>query len=322
MVKSTQIKRLLKILSLFNYGRGYTTTQLVNALGEDIHIRTIQRDLKTLEDAGIKFRKRILDGNEKEWRIDKSFRPNISFAIGVNEYLSALIMKDALSVFKGTKIELATDKLARELDALLPDDLFDTIETFKVNTVFENIDKGMYDYSDSSELIENLVLAILRRKRCIVKYQSPQAAKSNSYPIEPKKIVQYNGALYVDVYQRDHNNFISLALHRIQALKVLEESVSKNPKYDSSRVRRGKFGLFSVEKIESIELKFSQGIAYHIENRHWNDSQEISYDEEGNLILRMEIGVTPELVSWILGWGKHCKIIQPPNLSQKLDQYY
>jgi len=318
----TQVERLIMMLSWFSSGRRYTSAQLFDRFDSRVHIRTIQRDLKTLQDADVKLKWRGLAGNEREWWLEKQFSSNLTLPVGMNEYFSALIMKDALKVFKGTQVEDSALKLVQEIDQMLPDDLFDELESIQISDVFENIDRGMYDYSAYSTVIQQLIVAITKQRKSQVKYLRPHSKHARTYEIEPRKIVQFNGAIYVDVYYRSRDSFITLALHRIQELKILEEKFHDQPKYDSTTVRRGRFGLFPADKIETIELKFSKEIAYHIDNRHWGDSQEISTDKHGNLILKMKIGVTPELVSWILSWGKYCTILHPASVSENIQDYY
>jgi len=317
-----RIERMVEILGLFSRGKKFTTGQLQVRLDQKVGIRLIQRDLKELEAAGVQFVREKGLGNERVWSINSKFRTDIRFPIGKDEYFSALFLKDALKVLKGTAIEDAANNLSEQLDSLLPDELLDEIGDFKESNIFENVERGCYDYSGFGDVIEDLIHAILNHKCCSVKYLRGSTGKESTYQIEPRKILQYDGALYVAAYQREEEKFIPLAIHRIKELRVLDDVFSRTPEYDSSKFRKGRFGIFGADKLELVELKFDAGIVYHIKNRIWDESQEVSYDAEGNLILKMEIGITPELVSWILGWGKYITILSPIELKNNLIDYY
>ena len=312
----------MKILQLFSRGKKFTTGQLQRRFNDRISIRVIQRDLKELEAAGIRFIQEKGLGNEKTWSIDKKFRTDLRLALGKDEYFSALFLKDALKVLKGTAIEEASQKLSQQLDSLLPDQLLDEIGEFKETTIFENVERGAYDYSGYSDVIEDIIHAILTHKICTVRYFHGSTSVESAYHVEPRKIIQYDGALYVAVYRRKEEKFSPLAIHRIKELQVSTEVFLRTPEYDSARFRSGRFGIFGSDNLEQIELKFDTGIVYHIENRIWDESQEVGYDAEGNLILKMEIGITPELVSWILGWGKYCEVFNPPQFKENHNTYY
>jgi predicted DNA-binding transcriptional regulator YafY len=76
---------------------------------------------------------------------------------------------------------------------------------------------------------------------------------------------------------------------------------------------KNKFGLFSADQVE-VKLKFSKEISHHIEGRTWHHSQEIVKEKNGDVILLMKVGLSPELVSWILGWHKHVTVQSPDEL--------
>jgi len=318
----TRIERMVRLIKLFSRGKKFTTAQLKSAFNDEVSIRLIQRDLKELDAAGVEFIKGKGLGNENIWFIDPKFRTSLRYPIGESEYYSALFLKDALKLLKGTHLESAGRNLSQELDSLLPEKLLDEVSDFKETNIFENVERGSYDYSQYGNIIEDLIHAILRRKICSLKYLRGSTGKEEIYSIEPRRILQYDGALYIAAYQRLEKQFVPYAIHRIKELHVLQEEFNNSPKFDSVKFRSGRFGIFGANKLEHVELKFDAGIVYHIENRLWDESQEISYDDEGNLLLTMEIGITPELVSWILGWGKYCQIIKPYNLADDLERYY
>ena len=40
----------------------------------------------------------------------------------------------------------------------------------------------------------------------------------------------------------------------------------------------------------------------------------LTAEVDGNLVLKMGVGLTPELENWILGWVPHVKILEPDEL--------
>ncbi|MBC8345213.1 MAG: HTH domain-containing protein [Candidatus Marinimicrobia bacterium] len=53
MGEFSQIQRLLRILQILSSGRKVTTTELLQRFKGDVSLRTLQRDLLALSDAGI-----------------------------------------------------------------------------------------------------------------------------------------------------------------------------------------------------------------------------------------------------------------------------
>jgi len=58
----------------------------------------------------------------------------------------------------------------------------------------------------------------------------------------------------------------------------------------------------------------------HIEGRHWHPSQVFSEGKKGSLILEMDVGLSPELTSWIFSWNEYAKVLEPPLLIEKISK--
>ncbi len=58
----------------------------------------------------------------------------------------------------------------------------------------------------------------------------------------------------------------------------------------------------------------------HIEGRHWHSSQSFEEGEKGSLILQMEVGLSPELTSWIFSWNEYAKVLEPSELIDKISK--
>jgi len=83
------------------------------------------------------------------------------------------------------------------------------------------------------------------------------------------------------------------------------------------------FGMFTGELV-NVKLRFAKEIRYHIvrrqvcEGRQWHLNQEFEDDKDGNLILNMNVEITPELVTWILGWRYYVKVLEPKKLVEEI----
>jgi len=98
---------------------------------------------------------------------------------------------------------------------------------------------------------------------------------------------------------------------------VYDEVFPDDHPFDEKDFVKNRFGLFSGS-LEKIRLKFDKSIRHYIEHKHWNSSQEFISDKKGNLILKMEAPITPELTSWILGWNKNVKVLKPKKLTNDI----
>jgi len=308
-----QIERLIRILQILSSGRRITTKELVRRFDNEIPLRTIQRDLISLQQSGIPIDSNKTVANENEWFLVSRYKSFIPIPLNTHEYLAAHILKANLRVFRNTSFKHEVDSLIRKIDQLVPDDLFLEAEKGKFSEFFESYSTGDFDYSPYNQIIENLVSAISEKRNCLVTYDNPQENISKTYRVEPEKLVYYNGALYALVYFRHYESYILLAVQRILKLKVFDEMYVRDHVFDHEEFWKGRFGLFPGER-KKVKLKFDKSITYHIDGRMWHESQNIKYDKKKNLILTLEVALSPELITWIMGWHEYITVVEPEEL--------
>ena len=93
MGEFSQIQRLLRILQILSSGRKVTTTELLRRFQGGVSLRTLQRDLLALSEAGIPLVSEKTMANENAWSLMSQFRSFIQLPLETNEYLAAHILK-------------------------------------------------------------------------------------------------------------------------------------------------------------------------------------------------------------------------------------
>ncbi len=319
MSEYSQIQRLLRILQILSSGRKVTTKELLHRFDGDVSLRTLQRDLLALSEAGIPLISEKTMANENAWSLMSHFRSFIPMPLETNEYLAAHILKANLKVFQKTPFGGEIKSLIKKIDQIVPEEVFLETDNSKADKLFENYTAGTFDYAPYGDTINHLISAILKQYICEVTYHNPSKGTEKKYPIEPEKLVYYSGALYVIAYLRKYGKFRLLAIQRIKKLDIKKETFPKDHIFDQELFWKNKFGLFSADQVD-VKLKFSKEISHHIEGRTWHHSQEVKRKKNGDLILSMKVGVSPELIAWILGWNKQVMVLSPDKLIEEIKQ--
>ena len=317
MSELSQIQRMIKILQILSIGRKVTTKELRRRFDETVSLRTLQRDMLALSDSGVPLVNEKLTANENTWYLMDHFKQFIPIPLEMNEYLAMEMLKTNLSILKNTSIESDVENLTKKIEQILPDELFLQATTAKFSNLLTNYSMGQYDYSGKNDIINKLIEAITKKRKCLVTYDSANTQKENKFYIEPEKLLSYHGGLYLIFYVRTQNEFWLLAVHRILKLEVFDEVFPNDHPFDEEEFVKNRFGLFSG-KPEKIKLKFDKSIRHYIEHNHWHATQKFSNDKKGNLILEMETAVTPELISWILGWNMNVQVMKPKGLIEEI----
>ena len=68
------------------------------------------------------------------------------------------------------------------------------------------------------------------------------------------------------------------------------------------------------DKPEKVRIKFFPDIATRIAERIWQKDQKISKQDDGSIILELNVAVSYELVAWILRWGSFAEVLSPVRL--------
>jgi len=317
MSEVRQIERVLKIISILSSGSRLTTAALSRRFDNLVSLRTLQRDLNRIVEAGIPIRSRKTTANENEWFLDHHFKSFIPQTLGLNEYLAAHMLKENLKIFRNTDFSDEIDSLLEKIEQIVPEHVFLETEEVAPEDLYENYTAGLFDYSGYDEVITQIINAIMQKKKCFVSYFNAYQGEIKNFYIEPRRIVYFKGGLYVVVYIRRFEKFRLLAIQRIKKFKQLDEIHPDEPLFDPELYWKKKFGLFSGDA-QAVKISFSGDVRMHIEGRHWHASQVFSEGKDGTLIVELQVGLSPELVSWIFSWNEYAEVLEPQELKEMM----
>ena len=311
--KFFQARRLVFLLKKLQAGIHYTakelqTVYLRDGLG-DYSIRTIQNDLLLLSEIEPLLQNKK-EGREKRWFIERQgFRQ--SHLLFSSNLLSLYVLKAQLKSFKGTFIEKELNSILEKIEKDFPNDIF------SYESLFWDKNIGNYNYEKIDDLIKGIIEAISQNLCLEVKYDTAQEGIIKSYICQIKKIFTYGGFLYAAAYVPRYGYYIALAIHRIKVIKQTTSQEIEVPEFDLEEFSSIRFGVFWGEP-EKIILEIKKKYVKYFENRFWHQTQKLESLKNGNMILKMEVPLSPELVSWILSWGEGIKVIEPAKLKEKI----
>jgi predicted DNA-binding transcriptional regulator YafY len=69
---------------------------------------------------------------------------------------------------------------------------------------------------------------------------------------------------------------------------------------------------------QTVVLRFHRRASLYVRERTWHHSQQVDGLEEGAVRLTLRVGLSPELVSWVLGFGPDVRVESPPELVERI----
>lgn len=314
VVMSKQVTRIIKILELFSLGRKLSTTELHSHFHNSCSIRTIQRDLEIIEESGIPIE--IIQGEGKEilYGFSRDYRKMVLPSIQKNELIAMYAVKSYLKQFSNISIGKYIQSIIEKLENIAPGEIFIDYESIGElsNNLIINHENGIRDYSIYNDTINKLVSFVINKQWCKITYNSMTDDKIRSYLVYPQRIFSFNSVLYIIVYFPKYKNHLALAIHRIKEL-ILGDSEHEKPIFDIMEFKKRRFGVF-IGDIKHVKLLIKPEFAKWFIDRTWHQSAKIETKNNGFLEVEMDVPLSPDFITWLLGWNDGIKVIEPDEL--------
>ncbi len=263
------------------------------------------------------------DGGEplvrKELRDGKAWvclaRETSSVAAGIYQYAAVWAATRVLKAGKGSVLGDTAEGLLERLggaDKALPSRLVE-----RLATAFCYVPFGPKDYRANEEVLDALVQAALWQRPVEVRRETRHGTAVEER-LEPLTIVMYRDGLYLlGRTAGDETREPRLyAVERIRAARVDQEATFEVPAdLDPPRRFGGRLGLWEPEgRPVAIEVAFTPEAADGARKRIWPGFRRWRKARDGREVLELRLPLTPEVKTWIVGWGDQAEALRPKAL--------
>lgn len=294
-----RLHRLLGILSILLSRETVLAKELSDTF--EVSIRTIYRDVKAIEEAGIPLY--ATPGNGGGIGIVPQFKLNKTVLSGdeINYLMTGI---------SGLKSITDTEKLQILLSKLCPSHSYLTVDSDIL------IDFSSWNKNTTEALKQkvNLIrLAILNKNYLQVEYIS--AKQKSSLIIAPAKIVFKNAAWYLfgkSTTQEEHRFY---KLTRITSLAIRRDSFVS----ESVTIPADWSDDFNEDSGEKVTLVFDESLEYQVIDFFGKDGYEQKSDH--SIVVTFPCSNREWLIHFVLGFGLKASIVSPPDLKEEYLDY-
>ena len=187
--------------------------------------------------------------------------------------------------------------------------------------------KGRIDYAPYQQQYDCFLQAMHKQKVCIVTYRKPPKMAQRTFAFAPMRLISYNETLSLLGWEvNDHgpvqckyDNPISLYLHRCASVTPSRRSAAALPTPPAAH-EGSEVGMFGVQRGDPFHIKarFDPKAAGYVYDRQWSSHQRTEVLEDGSLVLDFDAQSGVEAVSWALGFGERCTILEPQWLREEI----
>jgi predicted DNA-binding transcriptional regulator YafY len=111
----------------------------------------------------------------------------------------------------------------------------------------------------------------------------------------------------------------TFAVPRFLSANMLDEAYEREAT-PPEELFQGGMAVYNGYEPEEIVIEFDSDVAYFVRERRWHPSQRVTHLEAGRVRVQFELGQTPELIAWILGFGPSAKVRKPDGLATKIKE--
>lgn len=277
--------------------------------GRELNVtpRSIRRDLKALEGAGIEL-EHVDVNHERRVRRARSARNTEPIRLTRFQRYSLAAVRRVFDVLAGTPLH---DDFAQLFAKLFPagdDEGGSMIERFVY------IPEAPKNYRRLKDQIYEIYDGILRTLTLSFHYEA--GTTPGMRKVEPYALVLYQNGLYVvgrDVQKDQPRTFAVERMRRVKALSAAP--FKRDPGFDVGKMFEGAFGLIAGSGApQHVVVDFTAHAVNFIEPREWHHTQRTTRLDDGGLRVEFDVSALHEVVNWVLRWGPNAIAREPPEL--------
>ena len=232
--------------------------------------------------------------------------------ISEGELVALSVARMALTQYRGTPYEKPLRDAFEKLTAGLRDQIqFSWSGDLDESISFRAGGQGAGDLGT----FEFTSQAVLRSEEVEFAYHKLGGEQAEARRVQPLHLACIDNQWYLFASDLGRGGSIrTFALTRMSGLRATGERFERPAHFSLDEHLADSFGVFSSPAAERVRLRFDAFCARLIRERDWHASQQITTAADGSLELSMQIGVSPEVERWVLGWGAHVEVLEPASL--------
>lgn len=316
----TQHRRLDRLRDILaRHPRGLTLYELADALG--VSVRTMRRYMPEVEREYDLESSATRPGGPLLWRIRQTEMPR-KIELRRTQAYALLAARRLFEPMRGStlfeEIDMAISKLlafaqrpGRGPNAGVAD--------ARLEDRFLYLPYAPKNYSEKTEELDDLFQAVADLRPLTLLYRGAQRSDEERITIYPYGLVLHRDSIYCVGHHVGRGEIRTFVLDRMRDTQCsTTERFELPPDFDIDQYFQGEFGIWRDAKQHKVVIEFDSRAAEYIRTRRVHATQKLTGIAGGGVRLTMQVGNLLQVVSWVLEWGARAKVLEPPELVDKV----
>jgi predicted DNA-binding transcriptional regulator YafY len=304
-----RIDRLTAII-VYLQGRRFTSVdELAGRYG--ISARTVYRDLKALQEAGVPI------GFEpgRGYYIVKGYHlPPVMFSR--EEAASLLAGERLMQKWRDTGLGKAYLSALEKIRAILPPDDKEYFETLEKHVqVFRYGDEKDEPQPDE-KIFVFLQNAIFRKEVIEISYHSPYRRETTRRKTEPLGLLLMSGRWYLAGWCRLREDYRMFRLDRFEGYKLTGEKIPDPPLHTLQEFYDR--NLHEEKELEEVVVRFENEMARFIGDQKYRHGWAWEQNVDGGVEMTFLCSHTEHFCRWLLIWGNSATVLKYGKVKKRL----
>lgn len=316
MARGESLLRQWKILNILQSHRvGIALQDLADLAGYTL--RTIQRDLRLLEQSGFPVMHDQNEFGKRFWRLPSRFLDGKGLVLSLTEALSLYFARELLSPLAGTTLAEGLDSVVGKVRAMLPRTALQHFDGVGGRILLRSA--GRTDYARHKQTVAVLSEAVQADRSVEITYRSVWRGERYTAVVNPYGLVYFDGDLYLVAFSERARAIRVFKVTRVLQAKPLASGFRRPEGFSLEHYFHGSFGIMQPGDGEfDAVIEFSPDVAPIVEERQWHPSQRIRSGEDGKLVVSFRLRNTTEFERWLLSFGPRARVLKPPALRRRI----
>lgn len=165
-----------------------------------------------------------------------------------------------------------------------------------------------------SEVLLTIGHALAQRRKVHVAYASASSGGASSERvIQPYALLPYGRSWHVVAFCEARRDVRMFKADRIRSLAITEKAYAIPADFDLESFLGDGWGLLRMHGVpsEEVTLLFDATAGRWVSEEQWHPRQSVSTDADGRVHFHVKVPITPELVRWVLSYGRRVRVVAP-----------
>jgi predicted DNA-binding transcriptional regulator YafY len=175
------------------------------------------------------------------------------------------------------------------------------------------------DYAANTEALDDVFQCVADLRPLSCRYVRHKDGREERITIHPYALVLYKDAIYCVAHHVAKGDVRTYLVDRMRDTECAVSERFELPEgFRVDDYFQGQFGVFRGGSPMLVVVDFDARVREFVETRRIHPSQRLEPLPDGGVRLSMTIGDLTEVTTWILGFGETARVVEPPELRDRV----